>query len=83
LESNAPIEAFVWTREVEGNPFPTLMLPIFSVLLNSLSTRRSAINQNLRGTKVFKVGITTLEVYILGIDPEGNLAGVKTKPVET
>jgi len=59
------------------------MLPIFSVLLNSLSTRRSAINQNLRGTKVFKVGITTLEVYILGIDSEGNLAKVKTKPVET
>jgi hypothetical protein len=37
----------------------------------------------LKGVKVFKIGDVQIDVYIVGIDAEGNLAGVKTKAVET
>jgi hypothetical protein len=37
----------------------------------------------LKNAKVFKVGDVQINIYIVGIDGEGNLAGVKTKAVET
>jgi hypothetical protein len=44
---------------------------------------KSVLEQNLRGLKVFKVGKIQLDVYIVGLDAEGNLSGVQTKAVET
>jgi hypothetical protein len=44
---------------------------------------KSVMEQNLRDLKVFKVGKIQLDVYIVGLDAEGNLSGVKTKAVET
>ena len=48
----------------------------FIKLKNLLSTK-------LENTKVFKIGEIQIDVYIVGIDNQGNLAGVKTKAVET
>lgn len=48
----------------------------FSVLKNLLE-------KNLRDLRVFKVGEIELEIYIIGADEEGRLAGVKTEAVET
>jgi len=44
---------------------------------------KAAMEQNLRDLKVFKVGKIQLDVYIVGLDAEGNLSGVQTKAVET
>jgi hypothetical protein len=44
---------------------------------------KSLLEQNLRDLKVFKVGKIQVDVYIVGLDAEGNLSGVKTKAVET
>lgn len=48
----------------------------FSVLRNLLET-------NLKDLKVFKVGKIELDVYVVGLDSEGNLMGIQTKAVET
>lgn len=39
--------------------------------------------ENLRDPKVFKIGAVEIDVYIIGIDKDGNVAGVKTSGVET
>lgn len=41
------------------------------------------LETNLKDPKVFKLGTVELDVYIVGIDADGNLAGVKTQAVET
>jgi hypothetical protein len=41
------------------------------------------LEQNLKYLKVFKIGQKELDVYILGLDAENTLAGVKTQSVET
>lgn len=41
------------------------------------------LETNFKDPKVFKLGEVELDVYIVGIDAEGNLAGVKTQAVET
>ena len=38
---------------------------------------------NLKNIKVFRVGTVQIDIYIAGIDADGNLAGLKTKAVET
>jgi hypothetical protein len=48
----------------------------FSVLRNLLETK-------LKDLKVFKVGHIQLDIYIVGIDAEGNLIGIQTRAVET
>lgn len=44
---------------------------------------RDLLKNNLRDLKVFKVGKIELDVYIVGLDAESNLIGIKTKAVET
>jgi hypothetical protein len=44
---------------------------------------KNLLATKLKNTKVFKVGEVQINIYIVGIDSEGNLAGVKTKAVET
>ena len=48
----------------------------FKSLKELLATR-------LKSTKVFKIGEVQIDIYAVGIDRDGNLAGVKTKAVET
>lgn len=38
---------------------------------------------NLSDPKVFKVGRINVDIYMVGLDGEGNLSGVKTRAVET
>jgi hypothetical protein len=44
---------------------------------------KSLLEASLRDLKVFKVGRIQVDVYMVGLDAEGNLSGVKTKAVET
>jgi hypothetical protein len=44
---------------------------------------KSLLEKNLKDLKVFKVGQISLDVYFIGLDAEGNLAGIQTKAVET
>lgn len=44
---------------------------------------RKILLENLKDLKVFKIGRIELDVYFVGLDKEGKLAGVKTKAVET
>lgn len=44
---------------------------------------KELIEKELREVKVFKIGEIELDVYIVGINSDGNLAGLKTKAVET
>lgn len=44
---------------------------------------RDLLKNNLRDLKVFKIGKIELEVYVVGLDAESVLTGIKTKAVET
>jgi hypothetical protein len=44
---------------------------------------KELISTKLKNAKVLKVGEVQINIYIVGIDGEGNLAGVKTKAIET
>jgi hypothetical protein len=44
---------------------------------------RKILLEKLRDLKVFKVGRIELDIYFVGLDEDGKLAGVKTKAVET
>ena len=44
---------------------------------------RDLLTENLKDLKVFKVGNIELEIFIVGLDEQENLIGVKTKAVET
>ena len=44
---------------------------------------RKLLESNLSGLRVFRVGRIQIDIYIFGIDPDGNLAGVRTRAVET
>ncbi|GEM_PF-993489 len=44
---------------------------------------KSAVETNLHDIKVFRVGETEIDVYLVGADSEGNFAGLKTTVVET
>lgn len=41
------------------------------------------LESNLKNIKVFRVGEIEIDVYVVGIDEDGNLAGLKTTVVET
>lgn len=41
------------------------------------------LENHLENLKVFKLGQVELDVYLIGIDADGNLTGVKTQAVET
>jgi len=44
---------------------------------------KSLLEKNLTDLKVFKVGLIEVDIYFVGLDTEGNLAGIQTKAVET
>lgn len=44
---------------------------------------KELLERNLRDLKVFKVGKIQLDVYVVGLDIENKMLGIKTKAVET
>ena len=44
---------------------------------------KALMEANLTDLKVFKIGRVNVDIYMVGIDGEGNLSGVKTQAVET
>jgi hypothetical protein len=44
---------------------------------------KDLLAKNLKDLKVFKVGQIELDIYFVGLDAEGKLAGIQTKAVET
>ncbi len=44
---------------------------------------KDVLERNLRNLEVFKIGKIQLDVYVVGLDAENNLLGIKTKAVET
>jgi Nuclease A inhibitor-like protein len=44
---------------------------------------KELLEKNLKDLKVFKVGRIEIDIYVVGLDAQGNLAGIKTKAVET
>ncbi len=50
---------------------------------NKFAELKKLLENNLRGLKVFKIGKIELDIYVVGLDSESNLMGIKTKAVET
>lgn len=44
---------------------------------------KNLLEKNLRELKVFKIGKIELDVYVVGLDAENILTGIRTKAVET
>ena len=44
---------------------------------------KKLLEKNLRTLRVYKIGKVQLDVYIVGLDAENRLMGIKTKAVET
>lgn len=44
---------------------------------------KEVLEKNLRDLKVFKVGKIQLNIYVVGLDVENRLLGIKTEAVET
>lgn len=44
---------------------------------------KELLERNLKGLRVFKVGRIEIDIYVVGLDAQGNLAGIKTQAVET
>ncbi len=51
--------------------------------ITQLQQLKTLLVRSLQSLKVYKVGSVEIEVYILGLAPDGTLAGVKTCLVET
>lgn len=64
------------TRTYEGDDEQNARAGRFEVL-------KAAMTENLRDVKVFAVGRVQVDIYMVGLDGEGNLSGVKTRAVET
>ena len=47
------------------------------------SDLKKLMEENLKDIKVFRLGEIQIDVYVVGIDKEGNFAGVKTTVIET
>ena len=44
---------------------------------------QNLLEENLRDLKVFKVGRIEIDIYVVGLDQNNELIGIKTKAVET
>jgi len=44
---------------------------------------RVLLEKNLSDLKMFRIGKIQIDIYAVGIDRKGNLAGIRTKAVET
>ena len=47
------------------------------------SDLKELLQDNIRDLKVFQVGRVELDIYVVGLDADNNLIGIKTKAVET
>lgn len=52
-------------------------------LARKFNALKKFLEQNLKDLKVFKIGKIELEIYVVGLDSENIVAGIKTKAVET
>lgn len=41
------------------------------------------LKSSLRDLHVFRIGLTRIDIYVVGLDADGRLAGIQTKAVET
>ena len=44
---------------------------------------KKRIDEELTNVKVFKIGKIEMDIYVVGLDRDGNLAGIKTRAIET
>lgn len=44
---------------------------------------KNLLEENMKNLKVFKVGKIEVDIYVVGLDEENKLSGIKTKAVET
>jgi len=44
---------------------------------------KQTLEEYLRDLKIFRIGSRRIDIFVAGLDPEGNLTGVTTKAVET
>ncbi|CAN5192747.1 nuclease A inhibitor family protein [soil metagenome] len=44
---------------------------------------KELLESNLKCLKVYKIGKIQLDIYVVGLDSENNIVGIKTKAVET
>jgi hypothetical protein len=47
------------------------------------SRLRNTLLENLTDIHVYRVGRVQVDIYVVGLDREGNIAGIKTRAVET
>ena len=47
------------------------------------SALQKLLDENLRDLTVSKIGHIQLEIFVVGLDADNNLIGIKTKAVET
>lgn len=50
---------------------------------NKYAHLKELLQKNLRAIKVFKIGRIEIDIYIVGLDVENRLMGIRTKAVET
>lgn len=50
---------------------------------NRFAELKKLLEDNLRDIRVFKIGKINLDIYVVGLNAESNLMGIKTKAVET
>ncbi len=44
---------------------------------------KNFLEKNLRDLKVYKIGKVQIDIYVIGLDAQNRLTGIKTKAVET
>jgi hypothetical protein len=52
-------------------------------IAQKFSDLQKLVESNLQNIKVFRVGEIEIDVYVVGVDADGNFAGLKTMVVET
>lgn len=52
-------------------------------MAEKFSTLEKLLRENLISKKVFRIGKIQIDIYVVGLDAENKLVGVKTKAVET
>lgn len=53
------------------------------IALSKFKKLEKALKENLRDLRIFRFGRVRIDIYVVGIDTDGKMAGVKTKAVET
>lgn len=78
---------------VEEKDFAGFFAPLIAVedwfgeeekaMVQKFEALKSLLEENLKELKVFKIGEVQIDIYVVGLDRENNLAGIQTKAVET